>query len=553
MKSVRISLQALAHPFSLLSIGLLIFNDQVLKVHAPSFLTGKLSDFAGLLFFPYFLIATGGLLSGLLPDKLARRLDPGLPVAGFIFTAVWFLGIKTAPAANAFSESALSWLLGYPTVIVMDVTDLAALVMLIPAWRLWLRIERADSRPAASPKFSRVAVYFTALFAVLATSPPPMPEECGIFSVRDLAVRENVVYAGLRDYPEETYLLAQSSDGGITWECVPDPPPEVQAAMGEAIASICSARSPSTCYRIINQSLYYPHDLDRIEEWIDGTQAWEVAWSPPSGRDRFQDRYPKYDLFGGNYVDQGLHDMVIVNTVAGEVLLAAAGDQGLVVRGPDGTWERRAFGVLTPVPYTAENLERAIDTTSLEGFYAYIAAIGALVVFSVQSWLRILPPSGTIGGDGRVFNRSGVLLPFTITVISILVSLFVLLFADLVLSPLKTAYSFIELLAVLVLVFALLSPPISFFWTWSRAWMNAQSYDAANRAIKLTAVGAVLVFFSVRLPFIAWAFGWLSHHSTATGMAVIAGVFASLVFLHEIRRLSLTQPINPTGHLTPNS
>ena len=46
------SLACLQHPLTLLSIAILLLNDHVLKVVSPSWLTGKLSDFAGLFFFP---------------------------------------------------------------------------------------------------------------------------------------------------------------------------------------------------------------------------------------------------------------------------------------------------------------------------------------------------------------------------------------------------------------------------------------------------------------------------------------------------------------------
>lgn len=51
------ALRGLAHPLSLLAVGLLLLNDHLLKHIAPSVLTGKLSDFAGLFFFPFLAAA----------------------------------------------------------------------------------------------------------------------------------------------------------------------------------------------------------------------------------------------------------------------------------------------------------------------------------------------------------------------------------------------------------------------------------------------------------------------------------------------------------------
>jgi hypothetical protein len=55
-KGFDTSLRCLQHPLSWISIGLLLLNDHVLKFTKPGILTGKLSDFAGLFFFP-FLVA----------------------------------------------------------------------------------------------------------------------------------------------------------------------------------------------------------------------------------------------------------------------------------------------------------------------------------------------------------------------------------------------------------------------------------------------------------------------------------------------------------------
>jgi len=49
------NLNSLTHPLVLLSITILLLNDHVLKVYSPSWLTGKLSDFMGVFFFPIFL------------------------------------------------------------------------------------------------------------------------------------------------------------------------------------------------------------------------------------------------------------------------------------------------------------------------------------------------------------------------------------------------------------------------------------------------------------------------------------------------------------------
>ncbi|NJN44377.1 MAG: hypothetical protein HC806_06415 [Anaerolineae bacterium] len=99
MNTFRTTLRALSHPLSLFSIVILLVNDHVLKVVAPSSLTGKLSDFAGLFFFPFLLAGVLALIGerlGIRPRSIAR--------AAFGLTAFWFAGIKTMPWLNALTS-----------------------------------------------------------------------------------------------------------------------------------------------------------------------------------------------------------------------------------------------------------------------------------------------------------------------------------------------------------------------------------------------------------------------------------------------------------------
>src|SRR5687767_14480465 len=89
------SLRCLQHPATWLSITLLLINDHVLKVLSPSWLTGKLSDFAGLFFFP-FIITT--ILS--LTPTITKIKTRSLGLIAFGLTTIWFILLKTTQPAN---------------------------------------------------------------------------------------------------------------------------------------------------------------------------------------------------------------------------------------------------------------------------------------------------------------------------------------------------------------------------------------------------------------------------------------------------------------------
>lgn len=145
--------RGLLHPGALTAIGVLILNDHWLKEAFPGLITGKLSDLAGLSFFPLVLHAVWALLIG----RGSRR---ALPIA-CVLTATAFAAVKTVPLCNEAYEIGLGWLqfpfralLGATepahTHLVMDATDLLALPAVGLAW-WWGRTPRRDALDSPRP------------------------------------------------------------------------------------------------------------------------------------------------------------------------------------------------------------------------------------------------------------------------------------------------------------------------------------------------------------------------------------------------------------------
>lgn len=194
----RLALRCLAHPMSIGAILLLLVNDHLLKESYPGWLTGKVSDFAGLLFFPFLL----GWIFGLVSQS--RR---AIPLA-FWITGLWFTAIKTSPYAASATERLASSLGGIDSQIVVDPTDLVGLAALAVGWRLWRRIAAAD--PAA-PIVNRRAVLVVAALASMATSEYEPP------AVIDL-VEDGQLHAVVqRGFEDEGYDFYTTPDGGATW------------------------------------------------------------------------------------------------------------------------------------------------------------------------------------------------------------------------------------------------------------------------------------------------------------------------------------------------
>lgn len=155
--------RALLTPTWLASLAVLGVNDHLLKGAGllPGAVTGKLSDFAGMLVAPVLLAALLGLRS--------RR---GLLLAHLAIAAV-FTAIKLSPAA-ADAWSWLMGLVGVPWVITVDPTDLIALPALALGWRALLPAMRG-SQPAFQPlrqRYAQVAAIGAGTLLCVATSAP---------------------------------------------------------------------------------------------------------------------------------------------------------------------------------------------------------------------------------------------------------------------------------------------------------------------------------------------------------------------------------------------
>ncbi|MFV8752333.1 hypothetical protein ACNOYE_17425 [Nannocystaceae bacterium ST9] len=127
------------------ALGLLVVNDHVLKGSGllPGVITGKLSDFAGLLVAPV-LLAT-----------LVRARTRTSLLACHVAVGLVFAGIQLSlPFADLWS--AAMGLLGHPWRITSDPSDLLALPMLLVSWRVL--VPKMREEVAMLPELRRLAV-----------------------------------------------------------------------------------------------------------------------------------------------------------------------------------------------------------------------------------------------------------------------------------------------------------------------------------------------------------------------------------------------------------
>ncbi|MFN8630508.1 MAG: hypothetical protein U0838_09385 [Chloroflexota bacterium] len=140
----------LLHPVALGSLAMLIVNDHALKSAYPGVVTGKLSDVAGLVFFPLLLVAGLELIQAI--RRRWRGPSGAASEIAVVATGLAFAAVKLLPVgAHAFGWSLglAQWLASVPVDLVTgrgvsplaaaasvaDPTDLLALpALLVPLW-----------------------------------------------------------------------------------------------------------------------------------------------------------------------------------------------------------------------------------------------------------------------------------------------------------------------------------------------------------------------------------------------------------------------------------
>ena len=243
------------------AIAILLLNDHVLKSVSPGALTGKLSDVAGLLFFPALLVAAVELSGSTLGRPVARPrrlLAWAVLLTGVVFTIVkvwptathvWAAVLGTAqwPVAAALAAVGHDPIPGWrPVGAVTDPTDLIALPALLLAWldARWRSVGRParlspEVRVPARPgptvgrvraRLLPVAVLVLAGSATLATSPATgtptavqLPISVELTREHPVAVQtfELTVDARAVTGPMTTVLSVGGTDPGVRYLLIP--------------------------------------------------------------------------------------------------------------------------------------------------------------------------------------------------------------------------------------------------------------------------------------------------------------------------------------------
>ncbi|XVU21533.1 hypothetical protein ACQPZJ_30195 [Actinoplanes sp. CA-054009] len=417
----RVAFSWLIHPVTVLGLGLLLLNDHYLKAAHPSWLTGKLSDAAGLVMAPALLAV---LLTPFVKD---RRIGLVATVA----VGVGFALVKAWPYATTTASDA--WSLLRATEFRTDLTDLITLPFLWVAHRTF---RHCLTRPGGRWwRAARVGVLLpVALAGVVATSAPLSPSADSVEAIG------GVLYAGASEHPYSTVDWSVSRDGGHTWR-----PADFKETVTPPRNEACSKAQPKTCYRLVRGELAVQMTTDG-HTWSDD---WRVS---EEEREALYRRYG--DVYNRDSQLTGRSLAVLDLPSGGHVVVVANLRDGFAVRDTAGTWTRIGFpatagSAAVPAPdleditdsYRAEDLLFAVGIGLL---FAGLAATAAAVAANVRAggsghWAWFLLPQLAFGPFLLLFAELGRTDPssvlFAFPFLAVLVTGFVALICVLVVTP----------------------------------------------------------------------------------------------------------------------
>jgi len=408
------ALRALAHPATVTCVLLLLLNDRVLRVHWPSWATGKLGDVAWLAFAPLVVALPLAVLVPSLTPRRSRRAHSRATIGlALALVGALFAIVKAWPAATAAFSHGFRALFGWTPRIVCDPTDLLTLPALALAYRIWMRAGEPGTPRGLQPLWARKArgagwrgssagatapqsgekrpwprgrrrgwaVLALAALATLGNSGPP---DEGIVCLR---IDGDRILAGPRHSYAFTNTFA-SDDGGLTWTLIEEEPasePEV----------ICAGRTEAWPVTGADGEIFRLVPGRRIERSDDGGATWITEVSL-AGEDA---RLAYYQRTRMNYgAVTGPHDVLVVPSPNPQGspnpegspghIIVAMGLEGVLVRtapGADGTepgvWTWQAVG-----PYRFEPLTGIAELYVVLRGELGLAAAAGFIALAMAGW-----------------------------------------------------------------------------------------------------------------------------------------------------------------------
>lgn len=349
------ALRWLAHPVSLVAVGIMALNDHVLKQAYGSWWTGKLSDVAGLIFFPaviavvFVAVRPKRGATGSTRGTFEGRAFERLVLAAVVVTGVGFTWVKAtdegAAAASALLTAIAGPLFGGSSVVLKDATDLLALPALgLAVWSARASALAVRGRRERARRAVGVVMLPVALLASVATTSPQEPRPGIVADDAGTWFWHADHSFGSEGDPYYTF----TGDGWeLFYEYSSAEPMHFAPDANRPQWEDCVPSDPTVCFRIVQRNAGIEASGNTgieasgntgVEMSNDAGETWKVDWALTD-----DERATLSDAYGVPALDVRTSGVGVVETRHGFVVVASNGRDGFAVRRVDGVWKRVGF------------------------------------------------------------------------------------------------------------------------------------------------------------------------------------------------------------------
>jgi hypothetical protein len=309
-------------------------------------------------------------------------------------------------------------------------------------------------------------------------------------------------------------------------------PPATEDAQ-TAQFTACVPDNPGVCYRIAGK--------EQVEKSADGGSTWQVDWKMPPGRRQYMGKNPAITPFFRIEPDTVPYDLGIISGENEHTVIVTMGNQGVLVKSPDGNWDRFAVSpaesnrLAFPLPFYATSFNDVIQALRTETTWTLLVAFIFFVLLSYIGWRKLY-----FHTDGN--SRSKVLwssAPFILAIMGfscliflIVVDLFAPLFLDL-----PDGFSLLDFSSNLSLVICLI-PIIGLIISWLLIAVTSSNRKTGFLTAAVT-LGYTLVFIAgILIPFGLWAFGIIPKYEIALAVRAVFSLLSLYFGYRHVRRLA---------------
>lgn len=202
-------------------------------------------------------------------------------------------------------------------------------------------------------------------------------------------VTGNSIGMGGDFWEDGQHIIFVSNNHGETWQVVETAPADVSdyfAKQVEQTKIVCFDEGDLNCFRIRREK-------GQIEAAKSSNSFfWRTVWRMPFGRKYYMERRPEISFIGVE-PDTFPYDIALLENNGDRFVVAAMGNQGVLIRNQKGEWERVAVSSdiprAAPTPYRASSFEEMIDNLYTEGWISGGFSLAFFLFLTIYAWVTI--------------------------------------------------------------------------------------------------------------------------------------------------------------------